>query len=199
MTATQCHLCKNINRELPYWQFLASDFSGWGLSWRGVQVTLRNQVLQQVDQGSTGVSTSVKVDHIVGATELKERLQLADTKKLSNVCSGSNELVSLLHMITIVLHNQSTTIKEAQVLCFWRCCGFQDKRIPPRVPSCFRTDFFYCYWERVVWLCKSNKHWSRVNRTDHTFLHTCPSHRHGQISITLKIKCFQNCEITGSV
>lgn len=41
-----------------------------------MQVTLRDQVLQQVDQGSTGVSTSVKVDHIVGATELKERLQL---------------------------------------------------------------------------------------------------------------------------
>lgn len=80
--ATQpLNLCKNGNRKQSYWQFLASNFSGGGLSRWGVQVTLRDQVLQQVDQGSTRVSTSVKVDHIVGATELKERLQLLDTGK----------------------------------------------------------------------------------------------------------------------
>lgn len=105
IAATQCHSCKNINRELSYWQFLPSDFSGWGLSWRGVQVTLRDQVLQQVDQGSTGVSTSVKVDHIVGATKLKERLQLAQRMRLSNVCSHTNALLSSLLLITLVLHN----------------------------------------------------------------------------------------------
>lgn len=42
----------------------------------GVQVALGDQVLQQIDQGGTGVSTGVEVDHIVGATELKERLRL---------------------------------------------------------------------------------------------------------------------------
>lgn len=51
-----------------------------------MQVTLRDQVLQQVDQRSTGVSTSVKVDHIVGATELKERLQLEDTNRETQQC-----------------------------------------------------------------------------------------------------------------
>lgn len=48
------------------------------MSWWGVQVTLGDQVLQHIDQGSAGVSTGVKVDHIVGATELKERLRLKD-------------------------------------------------------------------------------------------------------------------------
>lgn len=42
----------------------------------GVQVTLGDQVLQHIDQGSAGVSTGVKVDHVVGAPELKERLRL---------------------------------------------------------------------------------------------------------------------------
>lgn len=42
----------------------------------GVQVTLGDQVLQHIDQGSAGVSTGMKVDHIVGATKLKERLRL---------------------------------------------------------------------------------------------------------------------------
>lgn len=42
----------------------------------GVQVTLGDQVLQHIDQGSAGVGTGMKVDHIVGTTELKERLRL---------------------------------------------------------------------------------------------------------------------------
>lgn len=46
------------------------------MSRRGVQVTLGDQVLQQIDQGGTGVSTSMKVNYVVGATELKERLRL---------------------------------------------------------------------------------------------------------------------------
>lgn len=48
-----------------------------------MQVTLGDQVLQQVDQGSAGVSASVKMDHIVGTMELKERLQLVDTQEES--------------------------------------------------------------------------------------------------------------------
>lgn len=50
--------------------------SGWG-----VQVTLGDQVLQHVDQGSTGISTGVEVNHIVGATKLKERLSLEDKER----------------------------------------------------------------------------------------------------------------------
>lgn len=65
----------------PYRQFLASNFSGGGLSGWGVQVTLGDQVLQHVDQGGTGVGAGVKVHHVVGAAELKERLQLGDTQE----------------------------------------------------------------------------------------------------------------------
>lgn len=48
--------------------------------WR-VQVTLGDQVLQHVNQGSAGVSTGMKVNHIVGATELKERLRLENKRR----------------------------------------------------------------------------------------------------------------------
>lgn len=41
-----------------------------------MQVALRDQVLQQIDEGSTGICTGVQMDHIVGTTELKERLRL---------------------------------------------------------------------------------------------------------------------------
>lgn len=46
------------------------------MPWRRVQVALRDQVLQQIDEGSTGICTGVQMDHIVGTTELKERLGL---------------------------------------------------------------------------------------------------------------------------
>lgn len=51
------------------------------MSRRRVQVSLGDQVLQQVDKGSTGISTGVEVDHVVGATQLKERLRLEETEK----------------------------------------------------------------------------------------------------------------------
>lgn len=46
-----------------------------------VQVSLGHQVLQHVDQGSTGVSTGVEVDHVVGATQLKQRLGLGEREE----------------------------------------------------------------------------------------------------------------------
>lgn len=51
------------------------------MSWRGVQVTLGDQVLQQVDKGGAGISTGMKVNHVVGATKLKERLRLENKEK----------------------------------------------------------------------------------------------------------------------
>lgn len=44
------------------------------MPWWGMEVTLGDQILQHINQGSAGVSTGMKVDHIVGAAELKERL-----------------------------------------------------------------------------------------------------------------------------
>lgn len=46
-----------------------------------MQVSLGHQVLQHVDQGSTGVSTGVEVDHVVGATQLKQRLGLGEREE----------------------------------------------------------------------------------------------------------------------
>lgn len=46
-----------------------------------MQVALGDQVLQQVDQGGAGVGTRVEVDHVVGAAELKERLQLQQEQR----------------------------------------------------------------------------------------------------------------------
>jgi len=45
--------------------------AGWG-----VKVALGDQILQHIDEGSAGICTGMKVDHIVGAAELKERLRL---------------------------------------------------------------------------------------------------------------------------
>lgn len=60
------------------------------MSRRGVQVALGDQVLQHIDQGSAGISTGVKVDHVVGAPELKERLRLWSREINTNKSSLEN-------------------------------------------------------------------------------------------------------------
>lgn len=112
-----------METKQSYWQFLASNLSGGGLPRWGVQVTLRDQVLQQVDQGSTGVSTSVKVDHIVGATELKERLQLLDTQEKTYV-------VFVPLITTSVLHHHTSKAAQATLLeMLWFLDDSTDSRL----------------------------------------------------------------------
>lgn len=61
------------------------------MSWRRVQVTLGDQVLQHIDEGGAGVSTGMKVNHIVGATELKERLRLENKERIRREGTYLNE------------------------------------------------------------------------------------------------------------
>jgi len=51
------------------------------VSRRGVQVALGDDVLKQINQNSAGIGTGMKVNHIVGATELKERLRLKNKEQ----------------------------------------------------------------------------------------------------------------------
>lgn len=70
------------------------------MSWWGVQVALGDQVLQHIDEGSTRVSTGMKVDDVVGATQLEERLRLE-----------SKERGEAKH---IKINNRQTTETEAE-------------------------------------------------------------------------------------
>lgn len=48
------------------------------MPWRGVKVTTGHQVLQQVEQGGTGVCAGVQVDHVVRAAQLEQGLVLLE-------------------------------------------------------------------------------------------------------------------------
>lgn len=61
---------------MPYRKLLPSNLRGGGVFGWGVQIALGDQVLQQVDQGGTGIRTGVQVHHVIGTAQLKQGLGL---------------------------------------------------------------------------------------------------------------------------
>lgn len=57
-------------------KLLSGDLCRGGVARRRVKVTLRDQILQQVNQSSARVRTGVHVNDVIRTTELEQRLSL---------------------------------------------------------------------------------------------------------------------------